>query len=380
MNRSDVLERIRSAKRIVVKVGTSLLTDSADSEGVHRDMIAKLREEILFLRGRGAQVILVSSGAVGLGRTTVKRFPGATGAAATEKLARRQALSALGQGRLIATYAKTFEPDGIPVAQLLLTARDFGDRRAYLNIGHTLHELLALGALPVVNENDTVSTEELRFGDNDLLSAACASLFGADLLVILTSVEGFIVEGARVPYLESVPESQMKHALGPSGPGSGGMETKMRAGQLCLLGGEALAILPGRMSSPVQALFRGDDIGTIVAGPVPARTLSARQRWLLYARTEGSLVIDQGARSALVERGSSLLPVGVREVRGRFLAGDLVEVLDEEGRILGRGVVNYSAQEVTAGIGRSAKELADEHLFHRATELIHRNNLILEVG
>lgn len=379
MSRDEALERIRAARRIVIKVGTSLLTDSTDSEGVNRDMIAKLREEILFLRGKGVQVILVSSGAVGLGRTTVKRFPGQNGTRDEEKLARRQALSALGQGRLIATYAKTFEPDGIPVAQLLLTARDFGDRRAYLNIGHTLHELLALGALPVVNENDTVSTEELRFGDNDLLSAACASLFGADLLVILTSVEGFIVNGARVSYLPRVSESEMKHALGPSGPGSGGMETKMRAGQLCLLGGEALAILPGNTPSPVQALFRGDDIGTLIAGPIPVRPLSARQRWLLYARTEGSLVIDQGARAALVERGSSLLPVGVREARGRFLAGDLVELLDESGRILGRGVVNYSAREVTAGIGRSAKEIAEQRLFHRATELIHRNNLILEV-
>ncbi|MBI3396826.1 MAG: glutamate 5-kinase, partial [Spirochaetia bacterium] len=273
-DRTSALERIVSARRIVIKVGTSLLTNEKDSQGIDRAMIEKLCAEILFLREKGIEVVLVSSGAVGLGRAVLRDFPARpkqavsvpTADSDSGRLSRKQALAALGQGRLISVYADVFAAAGIPVAQLLLTARDFRDRRAYLNIGHTLQELMAVGALPVVNENDTVSTEELRFGDNDLLSAACASLFHADLLVILTSVEGFLVDGARQPFLLDVTRDVMREARGPSGPGSGGMHTKMRAGQLCLLTGQVLSILPGRHPAPIQSLFRGDDLGTVVAG------------------------------------------------------------------------------------------------------------------
>lgn len=368
MNRSDCLDRVKRSRRVVIKVGTQLLTDAKG--GVNRLMIEKLKAEILFLRKSGIEVLLVTSGAVGMGRELVRDL-------STPDLARRQALSAIGQIRLMSVYSESFAASGVVIAQLLITARDFRDRRAYLNIGHTLQELISLGVLPVINENDTVSTDELRFGDNDMLSAACASQFHADLLIILTSVEGFIMNGKRVPFISRIGEEEKKHALGPTGPGSGGMETKIRAGELCALSGTMLAILPGGVESPIQSLFGGEDIGTLVGGETRA-SLSARKRWLLFARTDGSVEIDAGARKAL-ERGSSLLPAGLRKINGHFLAGDVIDILDENGRSMGRGIVNYSYREILPAVGLRGEEIKNKSLFPRSDEIIHRNNMIVEI-
>lgn len=375
MNRFEFLQTAR-LKRVVIKVGTRLITDPDAPHGVDEAMIRKLRGEILFLRERGIETILVSSGAVGTGRHLIRdvfKLP----VMKEPTLARRQALSAIGQSRLLSRYGEIFQEVGLPVAQLLLTARDFRDRRAYLNIGHTVEELGRIGAVPIVNENDTVSTDELQFGDNDLLSAAVTALFRADLLVILTSVEGFLFEGARVAELSRIEDRHRSQAGGPEGPGRGGMETKIRAGELCLLSGSALAILPGRTDAPVQTLLSGADFGTLIYGQM-RRPLSARKRWLLFARTQGGVTVDDGAVRALVERGSSLLPAGVRRLRGRFLAGEVIEVENLAGRIIGRGIVNYSYRELERMLGLSGRELRDSGLLHRSEELIHRNNLMIE--
>jgi glutamate 5-kinase len=360
VKRAAQMPRLASAKRVVLKVGTGLLTDE---NGIREEMLKKLAEETLFLRARGIEVILVTSGAVGMARSILR------GHSMADNLARKQALAAIGQGRLIAQYARVFEPAGILTAQLLITARDLRDRRAYLNIGNTIEELLKMGVLPVINENDTVSTDELRFGDNDLLSAAVSSLAGADILIILTSAPGFLVDGQRVGFLYEVTAELMKHALGPAGPGSGGMRTKMRAGQLCLISGQMLAILPGEESSPVQALFGGADIGTLVAGE-SRRRISARKKWLLYARSEGEIVVDDGAAAALREKGSSLLPAGIRELRGTFLSGDPVDVVTGSGEVIGRGIANYSKRDLE---NRTAVRR-----LHGPPEVIHRDNLIVE--
>lgn len=360
MSRASRLARVTGAKRVVIKVGTGLLTGET---GIKTKMLETLAAETLFLRSRGIEVILVTSGAVGMARSILRDH------ALADNLIRKQALAAIGQGRLIARYADVFEPRGILTAQLLITARDLRDRRAYLNIGNTLEELLRMGVLPVINENDTVSTDELRFGDNDLLSAAVTSLAGADLLIILTSAPGFLVEGVRQSFLSEIPESLMRHALGPAGPGSGGMRTKMRAGQLCLISGSVLAILPGEEPSPVQALFSGADIGTLVAGDAKRR-ISARKKWLLYTRSEGEIVVDEGAAAALREKGSSLLGAGIREVRGTFLSGDPVDVISSSGEVLGRGIANYSKRDLENRT--AARKL------HGPPEIIHRDNLIIE--
>ena len=374
MIRSNAIERVRGAKRVVIKVGSSLLADPENPEGINLAMVRVLRDEIRVLRERGVDVVLVSSGAVSMGREIMR---GMNRPFDTDSLVRKQALSSIGQSRLMAVYAREFAEVGLPVAQLLLTARDFRHRRAYLNIGHTLEELRKLGVVPIVNENDAVSTQELRFGENDLLSAAVATLYRAELLAILTSVGGFLMDGERVPFLERVGPAELAEARGPEGPGSGGMQAKVRAAQLCLQSGEVMAILPGRHTAPVSALFGGEDIGTVFC---TARTekLSARKRWILYAIAEGALVVDGGARRALAERGSSLLPAGILSIRGNFLAGDVVEIMDEVGGVIGRGIVEYSFRELEPMLGRRSVDLKEEGLSPRGEVVLHRNNLILE--
>ncbi len=360
MNRAHYYDALSKSKRIVIKVGTSLLTDA---NGIQESMLTKLQREIAFLRERGCEVALVTSGAVGMARSVLRDR------AAASEVGKKQALAAIGQGRLIAQYERVFEKSGILVAQLLITARDMRDRRAYLNIGNTLEELISMGVLPVINENDTVSTDELKFGDNDLLSAAVSSLFGADLLIILTAAPGFLKNGERVSHLETISREDMSHALGPAGPGSGGMRTKLRAGQLCLISGSMLAILPGSHESPVQALFAGEDIGSLIAGS-QKRRISARKKWLLFARAEGEIVVDPGAEQALMEKGSSLLPAGIRETRGSFLAGDPVDLVSPAGEIFGRGIANYSRRDL--------EHFSAGKRLHGPPEVIHRDNLIVE--
>jgi glutamate 5-kinase len=375
MNRDSCLKRITGSKRIVLKVGTSLLTDPQSEDGINHAVIAMLRDEILFLRGLGIEVVLVSSGAQGMGRQVLRRLK--RNGPASDTLARKQALAAIGQGKLMSVYAEAFAPAGLFVAQILITARDFHDRRTYLNIGHTMQEILAMGGLAVVNENDTVLADEIQFGDNDVLSAACASLLHADALLILTSVEGFLVDGVRVPFLSDVTKSEMSLAGGPSGPGTGGMFTKLRAGQFCLMSGASFAILPGRIQNPVQSLFRGNDVGTMICGENGVR-MGARKRWILYSRSRGSVVVDDGAKRALVERGSSLLPAGIIRVEGRFFPGDVIEIEDRSGLSIGRGITNYGQREVLVIMGRKSSEFEKEGRHDQAHEVIHRNNMILE--
>ncbi len=382
MDRSHCQDRLRKSHRVVIKIGSSLLTDPDSSDGIQLPMIQRLRDEIGFLYNHGVQVMLVTSGAVAMGREIIKRPVGpafnqgfSTG---FDSLTRKQALSAIGQGRLMSVYREVMAESAIPVAQLLITARDFRDRHAYLNIGHTIQELTRLKVLPIINENDTVSTEELRFGDNDLLAAACASLFHADLLIILTTAEGFLTNGQRVPFLRSIGEEEMSHAGGPQGPGSGGMRTKLRAAQLCAMTGEITAILPGNTKSPVQDLFQGKDIGTLVCGH-RNRNLSARKKWLLFSRPRGSVIIDKGARVALQERGSSLLIGGVVAFHGKFLADDIVEIEEIPGKSIGRGIIRYSHRELQPIIARKKSAASSNGETQRLTEVIHRNDMILEI-
>ncbi len=362
--RQNQLKALNECRRIVIKVGTGLL---ADESGFRPEMIESLAREIQFLKKNGRQVILVSSGAVGAGREVLKKRKDYE-PLAEPGISRKQALAAIGQVHLISEYSRIFAGAGIHTAQLLFSARDFRDRRAYLNIGHTLNELLALDIVPIINENDTVSTEELRFGDNDMLSAACAGLFHADCLIILTTVEGFLREGTRIPFIEHVDDDVLSFAGGPTGPGSGGMRTKMEAARLGQKVGHFTAILPGRVESPIQALMRGEDLGTlIVPFSEPQRKLAARKKWILYVPGEGRLIVDDGARKALLEKGASLLSAGVQEYSGNFRQGDVVEIMDGVGTVLARGLSSIPSDALESLIGSGS-----------SAEVIHRDNLILD--
>lgn len=374
-SREETLKHIQDSKRVVIKIGSSLIAPSSPdgSSAVDRSMIEKLRDQVLFLRQLGKEVILVTSGAVAMGRTVLGDTLPDYHPLTNPGLSRKQALAAVGQARLIALYGEVFAQARLPVSQILITARDFRDRNAYLNIGHTLTELLRLGIIPIINENDTVSTVELRFGDNDLLSAACAALLHADLLVLLTSVEGFLRDGERLPYFGHIDAGVIAGAGGPSGPGSGGMRTKIRAGELGLRTGFRVAILPGRHPQPVQALFAGMDIGTVIGQPHLAE-MSARKKWLLFVRTQGSIVVDEGAAKALTERGSSLLAAGICEIRGNFAQHDVVEIVNLTGISLGRGIARVGARTLQ----RLLEHRSKGEPFPVEDEIVHRNDLILE--
>ncbi|HBS05746.1 MAG TPA: glutamate 5-kinase [Leptospiraceae bacterium] len=367
--RQNQLKALNDCRRIVVKVGTGLL---ADENGFRPEMIQKLAREIHFLKKANRQVILVSSGAVGAGREVLKRRSDYE-PLAEPGLSRKQALAAIGQVHLISEYSRLFSDVGIHSAQLLFSARDFRDRRAYLNIGHTLNELLDLDVVPIINENDTVSTEELKFGDNDMLSAACAGLFHADCLIILTTVDGFLRDGKRIPFIELVDDEVLSFAGGPTGPGSGGMRTKMEAARLGQRVGHFTAILPGKQESPIRALLEGKDLGTLVP-PFPessARKLAARKKWILYVPGEGRLIVDDGARKALLEKGASLLSAGVQQCEGTFRQGDVVEILDNRDTVIARGLSSVPSESLQGLIGGHSNA-------NSSVEVVHRDNLILD--
>jgi glutamate 5-kinase len=371
MDRTELQKAIRDSKRVVLKIGSALIAtanEAGEPVELNRSMMEKLRDEIRFLRSQNIEVILVSSGAVAMGRSVLRKILTGYHPLSNPGISRKQALAAVGQASLISLYGEIFAEKGLAVSQILITARDFRDRNAYLNIGHTIQELLRLGVIPIINENDTVSTEELRFGDNDLLSAACAALLRADLLILLTSVDGFFMNGQRVPVLTQITDDILKAAQGPSGPGSGGMRTKIRSAQLGLQTGFRVAILPGHHPQPVQSLFHGENIGTIIGAIRPAR-MKARKMWLLFARTRGAVIIDDGAVAALRHRNSSLLGAGIKALRGPFAQSDVVEIMDASGASIGRGIVRAGFREIQASIEKKRP---------LPYEVIHRNDMIIE--
>ena len=370
---------LQNCRRIVIKVGTQLLSDPKARDGIDHLMLEKLAQEIAFLRKEGIQVMLVSSGAVYAGIKMLSRYELSHYELSQGKepaLRQRQALSALGQSALMSAYQKVMAKMNIPAAQLLLSAGDFQNRRTYLNMAHTITELLRLKALPIVNENDTIATEELQFGENDLLSAASAAVFHADYLLILTAVEGFMLGGERISYIEEILPEHWQAAQGPQAFGQGGMRSKLRAAHLCSLSAINCAILPGTVPNPVQSFLNGADLGTFFAvrqGP----KLSARKRWLLLSPARGTVIIDRGAREALEKHGSSLLPVGLRKIQGHFLNNEVIEIKDENEKLVGRGLTNYSYKEVLLMLRQGAQDPQRQKAPGRQAELIHRDNLVL---
>lgn len=358
-------------KRAVLKVGSSLL--AADGGGLSPRFVLGLAQFVLASLQAGREVVIVSSGAVAAGRAVL---PKAGNAAST--MAARQALAALGQGQLIALWQRFFER---PVAQVLLTHDDLRNRRRYLNARSALLELLRLGAVPVVNENDTVAVEELKLGDNDNLAAAVASLVDADLLLIATDIAGLYSghpgrdPAARpLPRVEAITPDVLAMAGDAGALGTGGMRTKLEAAAKAATAGISTALFSGRDGAAVAALGQGWLHGTLV--DAQGSRLRARKQWLRHAPAAGVLVIDAGACAALL-RGASLLPGGVRGVGGDFRRGDVLEVRVADGTVLARGQVQYNAQDSARIAGRHSREIEAVLGFRYDEAMIHRDDLVL---
>lgn len=369
-------ERLLKARRIVVKIGSSLLT--ADGQGLDRERLSSWVEQVARLWEEGREVVLVSSGAVaeGMARLGWRERP--------RHLHQLQAAAAVGQAGLVEAYQSHFRRFGRLVAQLLLTHEDLADRRRYLNARSTLATLLELEVVPVINENDTVVTDEIRFGDNDTLAALVTGLLQADLLLILTDQPGIYTRDPGLdPSAEKIEEVWVDDPLldrvasgSRSGLGRGGMITKVQAARLAARFGAVTVIASGREEGVIVRVARGEPLGTLLLPR--GEPLDARRRWLLtHRRVRGRLHLDEGAARAILEGGKSLLPIGVKEVEGSFQRGDLVACIDPEGREIARGLVNYSAEECRKLRGEPSYRIAEILGYVDEPELIHRDNLVL---
>jgi len=363
------------ARRVVVKVGSALLVDQ-DTGRLNRAWLETLIEDLLRLRKRGQQVILVSSGAIALGRRHLGLAKGSL------RLDESQAAAAVGQIRLAHAYKELLEASNVTVAQVLLTLEDSERRHRYLNARATLESLLALGALPVINENDTVATAEIRYGDNDRLAARVAQMSAADCLVLLSDVEGlFTTDPNKDPNAQFVqqvrqitPQIEAMAGASASAVGSGGMTTKIMAAKIAVAAGCHMCIASGHQKHPVSRLEEGARCTWFVPHATP---VTARKQWIAGTlRPAGAITIDQGALKALRE-GKSLLPAGVVAARGRFDRGDTVSVLGDDGIEVARGIIAYSDVDAARIMGRKSSEIEGILGFRGRDELIHRDDLVI---
>jgi len=359
------------ARRVVVKVGSRLLSDSPAGRP------AAIADEIAYLRGaRGLQVAVVSSGAISLG---MRALGFSTRPRDVPSL---QACAAVGQNRLMQHWAHAFSAHELTIGQVLLSHDDIADRKRFINARHALRALIDADAVPVINENDTVAVDEIKYGDNDLLAALVCNLVSADALIVLTDVEGLRDrEGVRVPVVRDVDSEAAPLAGGAvaGGVGSGGMASKVQAAKIAGRTGVACAIVPGRKSGVIAEVLGGGDVGTMfVAGGQNGEPLSSRKHWLAYgSRPMGRLVVDDGARRALVEKGRSLLPAGVIEVEGEFGLGDLVSVVSRDGTEFARGLTSYRADELNRIRGVRTADIEATLGYKYLDEVIHRDDLVI---
>jgi glutamate 5-kinase len=366
----------RHIKRCIIKIGSAMLT--ANGRGLDTDAIAHWVEQVVGLLHQGIKPILVSSGAVAEG---MKRLGWGQRPHALFEL---QAVAAVGQMGLIQAYESQFKRHGIHTAQVLLTHEDLTDRKRYLNARSTINALLKFGVVPVINENDTVATEEFRFGDNDSLAALVANLAEADLLILLTDQQGLFDKDPRhhadarlIPQTQANDSSLDLMVTGSAGSlGRGGMQTKLRAARLAARSGAATIIASGGEDNVIQRIMAGENIGSLLLPD--QEPLAARKQWLAgHLQSRGKLVLDDGAVKVLRESGKSLLPVGVVTVEGFFNRGELVTCCDQQGKEIARGLVNYNAEESRKIRGRSSKEIESVLGYVDEPELIHRDNLVV---
>ncbi|MEM9974096.1 MAG: glutamate 5-kinase [Pseudomonadota bacterium] len=362
---------LTAAKRLVVKIGSALLVENGR---LRADWLTALAKDVAWLRGGGTQVILVSSGSIALGRGTLGL------ASADLPLEQSQAAAAVGQIRLARAYEEALAPHGLTTAQVLVTLEDSADRRRYLNSRATLETLLALGTVPIVNENDTIATDEIRFGDNDRLAAQIAVTVAADQLILLSDVDGFYSgdpktdpSATRYETVDRItPEIEAMAGAAGSGLSRGGMKTKLLAAKTATSGGAAMAITEGRGLNPLRSLAEGARATWFLPETDPQ---AARKRWIAAMKPRGDIAVDDGAARALAQ-GKSLLPAGVTRVTGSFGRGDPVAIFSPEGR-LGLGLTRYTAEEARAIAGHRSGDIEGILGYPGRAALIHRDDMAL---
>jgi glutamate 5-kinase len=365
---------LTASRRLVVKIGSALLVDRS-SGALRLDWLKSLAEDVAWLKGQGADVILVSSGSIALGRGVLGLTAGVLA------LEQSQAAAAVGQIRLARAYEEVLAPHGITTGQVLVTLEDSEDRRRYLNSRATMETLLGFGVVPIVNENDTVATDEIRYGDNDRLAAQVAVTAGADTLILLSDVDGFYSanpatdSGARRYDVVTAITPQIEAMAGDAGSGlsKGGMKTKLMAAKIATAAGCTMAITEGSPLNPLKTLENGAPC-TWFPATLDPRT--ARKRWIAAMKPRGEITIDAGATTAL-GNGKSLLPAGIVSVQGRFGRGDPVAILAAGGHRLGQGLSCYSADEARAISGRKSSEIETILGYPGRAALIHRDDMAL---
>lgn len=364
-------KHLSNVKSLVVKLGTQLLSDS--QKRLDAAFLAQMAEQVVVLRKRGIRVTIVSSGAVGSGMRVLKLPKRPT------DLALLQAVAAAGQPQLMHHWSHAFEAHSLPVAQLLLTREDIDDRRRFLNIRNTINAVHELGAIPIINENDTISTDEMSrisFGDNDILAGMVAHATQADLLVLLTVVDGLLDDASQsVRVVPSIQEARRLVRKEKSALGKGGMDSKLIAAQMVTSGGDVMVVANGREKNVLPRLLDGEVLGTLF---LPAENrLSSRTRWISSIRAKGQIQIDAGAVAALVGKGKSLLPAGITRVEGDFESGDCVAICSPDGQEIARGLSNYDAEQVRRICGKKSAEVRQELEDAAYDEVVHRDNMVV---
>ncbi|MGE4470444.1 MAG: glutamate 5-kinase [Desulfovibrio sp.] len=380
MNTSERRQLLSPVRRVVIKVGSAVLTME---DGLDLNMLRHLAREINALRERGLSVLLVSSGAVAAGRRRIQFMQ--PDAAHLSDLPGRQAASAIGQGRLMHEYDRALSELGVVAAQVLLTREGLRLRERFLNARNTLNRLLDWGAVPIINENDTVSVKELQFGDNDTLASLVVGLVEADLFINLTSADGVYdknpdqhPDARRLDVIEDIASLDIPAMCdGKTAVGSGGMYSKMRAARRVAQLGAPTLILSGKQGFDLSSVLDGAPGGTLV---LPCeQCVSSKKFWLAYHdQPAGTIVVDDGAAQALTELGKSLLPAGIVEVRGEFGQGALTAIRSQAGRVLGVGLSNYGSEDLRRIMGLRSSEIQATEGEHAYQEAVHRDNMLLD--
>jgi glutamate 5-kinase len=369
-------QELKKIRRIVLKIGSSIIASSR--RGLNQERLGEIAGEVSSLRGREVEVLIVSSGAIACGMEKLGL------AERPKSIALKQAAAAVGQGRLMWAYEKSFSPFEIQVAQILLTQEDLNDRKRFLNSRNTLITLLEHRILPIINENDTVAVEEIRFGDNDNLAALVTHLIDAQLLVILSDVDGLFTEDPRknpsAALIHEVSEVDQKTEAfageSSSLEGTGGMVSKVRTAKSVAAYGVPTLIINGAVPGNLTRSLEGEEIGTLFLPK--ANRLSARKQWIAHTlKPKGRLLLDPGAVEAVSRKGRSLLPSGILKVEGRFEAGDAVSCLSPGGGEVARGLSNYSSMEIARIAGARSAEIEPRLGYKPADEVIHRDNLVV---
>lgn len=368
---------MKSIQKLVVKLGTSTLTRGTQS--LSRRHMLELARQVAQLHEQGVQIVIVTSGAVAAGREILKHPK------MDPSLPAKQMFAAIGQGRLMHVWSEMFGLFDIPVGQVLLTRGDFSNRQRYLNVRDTLTSLLLHRAIPIINENDTVATEEMKVGDNDNLSALVANLIAADLLVLLTDQQGLFTADPRsnpdaklIPFVDHINDAILSLASGSSamlGLGTGGMITKLQAAQLATRSGTPTVIASSSLSNVLLDLTEGKSVGTLFAAETTP--MESRKRWLLSEKHQGTIHVDAGAEQRLREHGASLLPVGITKASHHFDRGAIVHIISPKGQPIAAGISNYSSQEIEKLLGAHSNQIEELLGYSYGHEVVHRDNMTL---